>query len=280
VQTDDGQNDRDWNTVAVHNRRIGLTRAKGETKMSEANKCALVTGASQGIGAATARVLAAEGYRVIIHYGSQRERTEALAAEIRAAGGSADVVGADLAQPNAAHELAAQVTKLCGGKLDALILNAAIMPTSDLDNCTPEVFDDLFHINLRSPFFLLQQLTPALAEGASVVFLSSVTAKRGLYPVAAYGSMKYAIESLTRRAAVALGERWIRVNAVAPATTASETVAPHLEHPAMRDATIAGQALKRIAQPEDVADVIGFLCSDKARWITGALIPVDGGTLL
>lgn len=248
--------------------------------MAEPHKWALVTGASQGIGAATARALAADGYRVIVHYGSQREKAEALAAEIRAGGGSADIVAADFARPDAAHELAAEVTRLCSGRLDALVLNAAIMPSSDIDICTPETFDTVFAINLRAPFFLLQQLTPALAEGASVVFLSSVTAKRGIYPVAAYGAMKYAIESLVRRAAVALGERWIRVNAVAPATTASETVAPYVESGPGREATLAGQALKRIAQPDDIADVIAFLCSHKARWITGALIPVDGGTLL
>ena len=243
-------------------------------------KCAFITGASQGIGAATARALAAQGYRVILHYGSQKERTEALAAELRAAGGSADIVGADLSQPDAAFRLAAEVKELCGGKLDALVLNAAVMPGGDLDVCTPEMFDQIYQINLRSPFFLLQQLSPVLSEGASVVFLSSVTARRALYPVAAYGAMKYALESLTRRTAMQLGERWIRVNAVAPATTESETVAPYLAHGPMRDETLAVQALKRITQPEDVANVIAFLCSDKARMITGALIPVDGGTLL
>lgn len=247
--------------------------------MAEA-KCALITGASQGIGAATARALAADGYRVILHYGSQRERTEAVAASIREAGGNADVVEADLSQPNAAHELAAAVTRLCGGRLDALVLNAAVMPGGDLDACTPEMFDQIFAINLRSPFFLLQQLSASLTEGASVVFLSSVTARRAVYPVAAYGAMKYALESLTRRTAMQLGERWIRVNAVAPATTESETVAPYLAQGPMREATLADQALKRITQPEDVADVIAFLCSDKARMITGAVIPVDGGTLL
>ncbi len=247
--------------------------------MAEA-KCAFITGASQGIGAATARALAADGYRVILHYGSQRERTEVKAAEIRAAGGTADVVGADLSQPDAAFQLAAEVTELCGGKLDALVLNAAVMPGGDLDVCTPEMFDQIYQINLRSPFFLLQQLSPTLTEGASVVFLSSVTARRAVYPVAAYGAMKYALESLTRRTAMQLGERWIRVNAVAPATTESETVAPYLANGPMREATLADQALKRITQPEDVADVIAFLCSDKARMITGALIPVDGGTLL
>ncbi len=243
-------------------------------------KTALVTGASQGIGAATAKALAADGYRVIVHYGSQQARAEAVAADIRASGGSADAVGVDLDDPDAAFVLASKVKDLCGGALHALVLNAAIMPSSDLDTCTPETFDSLVNINLRAPFFILQQLSPVLVEGASVVFLSSVTAKRGVFAVAAYGSMKFALESLMRRAAVLLGERWIRVNAVAPATTASETVAPWVESGPGREATLAVQALKRIAQPDDIADVIAFLCSDKARWVTGAMIPVDGGTLL
>lgn len=241
---------------------------------------ALVTGASQGIGAATARALAADGYRVLIHYGTQADKAEAVARSIRDAGGSADLVQADLADPQAPFALAEKVRDWSGGRLDALVLNAAIMPASDIETCTPETFDAIFHINLRSPFFLLQQLVPVLGEGASVVFLSSVTARRGVYPVAAYGSMKYALESLARRCASALADRWIRVNAVAPATTASETVAPWVESGPGREATLAQQALQRIAQPDDVADVIAFLCCDKARWVTGAVIPVDGGTML
>src|SRR5690606_28710380 len=114
----------------------------------------------------------------------------------------------------------------------------------------------------------------------SVVMLSSVTARRVFSAVSAYGSMKHALEALVARAAAELGPRWIRVNAVAPATTESETVRPFTQTEAGREATLAVQALQRIAQPEDVADVIAFLASDKARWITGAVIPVDGGTLL
>jgi 3-oxoacyl-[acyl-carrier protein] reductase len=243
-------------------------------------RTALVTGASQGIGKATAMALAADGYRVIVHYGSQLDKAQAVAEGIRATGGSADVVGADLAQPEAAHRLAEDVTRLCGGKLHALVLNAAIMSSSDLADCTPEVFDRIYHINLRSPFFLLQQLSPVLAEGASVVWVSSLTARRVVGNVAAYASMKGSIESFVRRAAAELGPRWIRVNAVAPATTASETVAPWVSEGPGRDATLAVQALQRIAQPDDIADVIAFLCSTKARWITGAHIPVDGGTKL
>lgn len=243
-------------------------------------RTALVTGASQGIGAATAKALAADGYHVVVHYGTQREKAEEVAAAIREGGGSADVVGADLADHKAPFRLTEEVTKLCSGELHALILNAAIMSPSDITDCTPEVFDRLYAINLRAPFFILQGLAPALVEGASVVFLSSLTARRAIGNVAAYGSMKHALEALVRRGAAEFGPRWVRVNAVAPATTETETVRQFTRTGSGFEATIAMQALKRVAQPEDIADVIAFLASDKARWINGAVIPVDGGALL
>jgi NAD(P)-dependent dehydrogenase (short-subunit alcohol dehydrogenase family) len=249
--------------------------------MTGVRKTALVTGASRGIGAATAKALAADGYHVLVHYGANPDLAEAIAAEIRDGGGSAETVGADLIQPEATAELAAEVSKLCGGQLHALVLNAGIMPgDSSFANCSPETFDEIFMVNLRAPFFLMQHLAPVLAEGASVVMISSVTARRAIGAVAAYGSMKAALESFVRRAAVEFGPRWIRVNGVAPATTASETVTPWTLTEAGREATLSVQALKRINQPEDVADVIAFLCSDKARIVTGAIIPADGGTLL
>lgn len=244
-------------------------------------KTALVTGASRGIGAATAKMLAADGYHVLIHYGSGRDKAEAVAAAIRDAGGSAETVGADLAKPAALRMLAEEAVRLAGGTLDTVVLNAGIMPgNSNLGACSPETFDAIYAVNLRAPFFLLQHLSPALAEGASVVLLSSVTARRAVGAVAAYAAMKAALESLVARAAVELGPRGIRVNAVAPGATASETVAPWIETEAGRAATLGTQALQRINQPEDVAEVIAFLCSDKARIVTGAVIAADGGTLL
>jgi len=161
------------------------------------------------------------------------------------------------------------------------VSNAARVPTgSGLAPCTPAVPDEIYTVNVRAPCLLLQGLAPVLVDGASVVMLSSVTARRVTGPVAAYGSLKAAVESFVRRAAVEFGPRGIRVNAVAPATTETETVAPWTQSETGREVTLAMQALKRINRPEDVADVIAFLCSDKARVITGALIPADGGTLL
>lgn len=245
-------------------------------------RTALVTGASQGIGAATAKALAADGFHVLVHYGRRAERAEAVAASIREAGGSAETIAADFADAPSAERLADEVKARLGeGQLHALVLNAGVMPgDTSIANCTPELFDQVFQVNLRAPFFLLQQLAPVLAEGASVTMVSSVTARRATGAVAAYGSMKAALESLVMRGAAELGSRWIRVNAVAPATTASETIAPWTSTERGREMTIAVQALKRVAEPEDIADVIAFLASDKARWVTGAVIPVDGGTLL
>jgi 3-oxoacyl-[acyl-carrier protein] reductase len=245
-------------------------------------RIALVTGASQGIGAATAKALAADGFHVLMHYGSGADRAEAIAEAIRASGGSAETIGQDLSKIDAAQDLADAVReRLGGGRLHGLVLNAGVMPgDSSVANCTPDTFDLIFAVNLKAPFFLMQQLAPALAEGGSVTMVSSVTARRATGAVAAYGAMKAALESLVMRGAAELGGRGIRVNAVAPATTASETIKPWTETERGREATLALQALKRINQPEDVANVIAFLSSDKARMVTGAVIPVDGGTLL
>ena len=244
-------------------------------------RTALVTGASRGIGRATAKTLAADGYRVIVHYGTNRGKAGELAAEIREAGSSAEIAGADLAAKDGARVLADRVRALCPDGLDSLVLNAAIMPAnSEIPNCTEEDFDEIFHVNLRAPFFLLQELGEVLNDHASVVFVSSLTARRVTGPVSAYGIMKAAIESLTRRAAVEFGPRWIRVNAVCPATTANDLILPYAETEQGREAIIADQVLKRVAMPDDIADAISLLCTEKARWITGAVIPVDGGAML
>ena len=181
-----------------------------------ANKTALVTGASRGMGRATALALAAAGAHVIVHYGRNADEAKAVVDQIRAAGGRADAVSADLAAPDGAHVLAAQVRNLAGGRLDILVSNAGISNATTIETVTVKDFDSLFAVNVRAPYFLVQQLLPIMGDGGSIVFVSSLGARAAVGTLAAYASTKGAINTLVKYFAAALGPRGIRVNAVAP----------------------------------------------------------------
>ena len=140
-------------------------------------------------------------------------------------------------------------------------------------------FDALFAVNVRAPFFLVQQLLPILSKGSSVVLLSSLAAHASVGTLSAYAATKGAIDTLVKHFASALGERGIRVNAVAPGVVDTE-MSSFARTGAGRDFTLSLQAMKRVAQPDDIGDVIAFLASDGARWITGDTLRVDGGSKL
>jgi NAD(P)-dependent dehydrogenase (short-subunit alcohol dehydrogenase family) len=250
------------------------------------NKIALVTGASRGIGKATALALAVAGAYVLVHYGKSQKDAAALVTAIRSSGGKADSVGADLAAPEAAAELAAKVRGLVGDRLDVLVLNAGISKAASIADYTIEDFDSLFNTNVRGPFFLVQQLMPILGEGSSIVVVSSlgarmVVGKPGLESpsILAYASTKGALETLVKNWAAILGPRGIRVNAVAPGVIDTD-MSNFTKTETGREVALEMQALKRLGKPEDVADVVAFMVSNAARWITGASIPVDGGSKL
>jgi 3-oxoacyl-[acyl-carrier protein] reductase len=242
------------------------------------SRTALVTGASRGIGRATARALAAAGARVIVHYSNAAKEAETLVAEIRDSGGKADAVGVDLAAPDGAHKLAAQVRKLVGGRLDILVANAGIATPATIEDQSVEEFDRMFAVNVRAPFFLVQQLLPLL-EGSSVVLLSSLAARASVGLLPAYAATKGAIDTLVKHFAALLGPRGIRVNAVAPGVIDTD-MSSFLKSDEGRDYTLGIQALRRIGHPDDVADVIAFLASDAARWVTGDSIQAGGGSKL
>jgi NAD(P)-dependent dehydrogenase (short-subunit alcohol dehydrogenase family) len=241
------------------------------------NRTALITGASRGIGHATARALAAAGARVIVHYGSAAKEAESLVTEIRASGGQADAVGADLAAPDGAHKLVAQVRKLVGDRLDILVANAGIATPATIEDQTVEEFDRMFAVNVRAPFFLVQQLLPLLREGSSIVLMSSLAARASVGLLPAYAATKGAIDTLVKHFAALLGPRGIRVNAVAPGVIDTE-MSSFVRSNEGRDYALGIQALQRIGQADDVADVVSFLASDASRWVTGDTLQVGGGS--
>jgi 3-oxoacyl-[acyl-carrier protein] reductase len=250
------------------------------------NKTALVTGASRGIGRATASVLANAGAHVLVHYGHSAPDAESIVADIRLRGGRADTIRADLRTPDGATLLAKDVRSIVGERLDVFVSNAGISKAATIKDHTVEDFDNLFATNVRSPFFLVQQLLPLLGEGSNIIVISSIGAhavvgRPGLDnpSILAYASTKGALETLVKNWAAILGPQGIRVEAVAPGVIDTD-MSNFTKTEAGRALTLGMQALKRIGKPEDVADVVTFLASDAARWITGASIPVDGGSKL
>src|ERR1700687_4728564 len=190
------------------------------TKLS--GKTALVTGASRGIGRTSALALSGMGAQVLVHYSSGVKEAEAVVAEIRKGGGRADAVAADLFAPDGAHKLAKQVRAVVGGRLDILVANAGTSKSATIEETTVEDFDRLFAVNVRAPFFLIQQLLPIMCKDCSIVLVSSLAANAVVGTLAAYAGTKGAIATLVKHFASELGERGVRVNAVAPGAIAND----------------------------------------------------------
>jgi 3-oxoacyl-[acyl-carrier protein] reductase len=242
-------------------------------------KTALVTGASRGMGRASALALAAAGAQVLVHYGRGAQEADTVVAEIRKAGGRADAVAADLAAADGPHKLAKLTRDIVGERLDILVANAGISKPATIEETTVDDFDKLFAVNVRAPFFLVQQLLPILTQGSSVVLLSSLAARAVVGTIPAYAATKGAVDTLVKHFAWELGARGVRVNAVAPGVVATD-MSSFTKTDAGRDYALGIQAFKRLAQADDIGGVIAFLASEEARWITGDTIHVDGGSKL
>ena len=246
---------------------------------SLSGKTALITGASRGIGRATALALAKAGAQVLVHFGSAEPEANATVAAIRSAGGKAEAIGADLSASDGAHRLAERARSVVGARLDILVANAGASKAAPIEETTVEDFDRLFAVNVRAPFFLVQQLLPILRDGSSVVLLSSLAARAAVGTLFAYAATKGAVDTLVRHFAAALGPRGVRVKGVAPGIVQTD-MSNFTKTDGGRDYALGLQALKRLAEPDDIAGVVAFLASDEARWITGDIVHVDGGSKL
>ena len=229
---------------------------------------ALVTGATSGIGRATALRLARDGWEVVVH-GRNPERGVEVVQEIEAQGGRARFVAADLKDVAAVRGLVDEV-----GELDVVVNNAGMSwfgPTADLDEAT---FDDLFDGNVRSAYFLVAGLAPGMAQrsSGSIINLASMAGQVGLDGGAAYGATKAPLSSMTRSWAAEFSPHGVRVNAVAAGPVFSRPAKASLIEE-LGKTTLLGRG----AQVEEIAEVIAFLASDRASYLTGAVIPVDAG---
>jgi len=240
-------------------------------------KTALITGSTSNIGRAAAVGFAAEGAHVIVS-GRDGARGAAALAEIRAAGGLADYVHADLdGTAEASRGLADAATELLGGHIDILVNNAGIFPPADTLTADPEMFDLVYAVNVKAPFFLTQAVAPAMiANGAGVIInLGSWVARLSVPVGALYASTKGAMETLTRAWAAEFGPRGIRVNAVSPGVIRDPAVFAVTDHPAARMMT--GSPAGRTGSPDEVAAAMVYLASDDASFLHGAVLDVDGG---
>jgi NAD(P)-dependent dehydrogenase (short-subunit alcohol dehydrogenase family) len=237
----------------------------------------LITGATSGIGKATADQLAALGAHVIVS-GRDKTRGDAVVAGIRAAGGRADFVPADLSDEDSVRELASRAVEAGGGHVDILVNSGGVFPFGATADTSADQIDEVFAVNVKAPYLLVAALAPAMAKRGhgAIVNVTTMVSEFGMNGMALYGSSKAALVLLTKSWAAEFGPAGVRVNAVSPGPTRTEGTLPMGD--ALDQLAAAGPA-GRPGQPEEIAAAITFLATDQASFIHGAVLPVDGGRL-
>lgn len=249
-------------------------------------KTALVTGGSRGIGRAIAERLGRDGALVAVHYGGNATAAAETVAAIEAAGGTAFALGERLGVDGDADRLLAQLDaelerRTGSTRLDVVVNNAAIAPQGGLAETTPDLYDELFAVNVRAPFFVAQGAAERMGEGGRIVSISSGVTRQAWPNLLAYAMTKAAVETFTNTLAKELAPRGITVNAVAPGLVDTDMNAGWLRvSEESRAQAAAASAFGRVGAPEDVADVVAFVASDDARWVTGQTLDATGGSLL
>jgi NAD(P)-dependent dehydrogenase (short-subunit alcohol dehydrogenase family) len=244
-------------------------------------KVALVTGGSRNIGRETALALAARGADVVVTYREQAEAAAITVKELTAAGVRAHAVRADLTGTAEVAALVAELRTVLDDwghpRLDILVNNAGTLRLATFDQVTEQDLDAIYETNYKSVFFLTQQLLEVMADGGRIVNLGSGTSRIAFAPLVSYGPLKAALQSLTLYLAALLGPRGITVNAVSPGGLDDDFNAPLFAAMPARDYIAGNTALGRVGVPTDVSAVIAWLCTPEAGFVSGAVVPVDGG---
>ena len=238
-------------------------------------KRVFITGGGRGIGAAISATLGAAGCHVLVGYARGEAAARQTADAIVAAGGSAETLACDVTDLDGFARVAGAV-----GALDALVHNAGLLIGGPLGTTRVEDFDALYEVTLKGPYFLTQALAPQLVDGGRLLFVSSSTAERAAAMFPGYAAMKAGQIHLVKSLALALGPRGITVNAIGPGLTATDMTGELARDPAIIARVTANTALGRMGTPQDIADAVALLLSDKAGWITGQYVGTHGGVAL
>ena len=241
-----------------------------------AEKVAIVTGASDGIGRAIAERLAQDGATVVVNYGRSADKAKQVVAGIEAKGGKAVAIQADMSKVGDAGRLVKDTVKKFG-RLDILVNNAGMFMFKPLVDMSEEEFDRMFALNTKGPYFALQEAAKVIQDGGRIVNISTDGTHIGFAGATAYLGSKGALEQFTKGLAHELAPKGVTVNTVSPGYTDTAMMPAD---PAFRKMGEQASPLKRLGVPKDIADVVAFVVSEEARWLTGQNIHTGGGVVM
>ena len=240
-------------------------------------KVAIITGASRGIGSSIAKQLSEAGAKVVVNYSSSPEKAAEVVNEIKKNGGEAVAVQADVSKVSDVEKLFSQTIEAFG-KVDILINNAGVILYKLLSDVTEADFDRLFEINVKGTYFACQQAMKFMENNGRIVNFSTSVVGSMLPTYSVYAATKGAVEQITRQLAKEFGSKGITINTVAPGPVNTELFTVGKTEQQI-DAARKANAFGRLGESEDIANVIGFLVSDKAQWVTGQTLRVNGGVV-